>query len=344
MRRSLIRKNPTAAARSDASPSNKARSQFDRQKSYYHADEFKDREMPLIYKPKVIKKVGDCCYVFHCVAKGNSGSRFNKNMIVLVDQEKGHLTVVNPLKLSPEGEEKLLELGFTGLVTNLIRLGPSEHAAFEDDYYLTHFGKAAADNGEQLQRWAPGPFSNSPHLPIHQTLFDTTNTRPLKLDSPIAPVSPHPDVEVFVFSETVQPEAVLWLRSKRVLIAGDCLQHQLDNPFVNEGGQDNLKANGLLEHKVVMSAKWLQSQSVVVNRSKKVKHGFQTRAQKNNQFFSSSGKFKLRSDFVRLLRMEMGRFVSTSGNQVFQDKNKDQEEGTVKKEVSEAMERACQLV
>ena len=361
MRKPLIRRNPTATAKANAeqkatdlasstgsSPS-LSRPSLDRQKSYYDPDEFLGVELPLVYKPKIIKKVGDCCFIFHCTVKGNSGSRFNKNMIALVDQEKGNLSVVNPLRLSPEGEEKLLELGATGMITNLIRLGPSEHAAFEDDYYLRTFGELAEANGETLQRWAPGPFSNCPHLPVHQTLFDTTNTRVLSLDSPIVPLSPHADVEVFVFQETVQPEALLWLRSKRVLISGDCLQAQVDNPFVNEGGQENLKSNGLLQHKMVVSAKWLQSQSVVANHSKKIKHGFQSRAQKNKQFFSSSGKFKLRNDFVRLLKLELNRFVSTSGNQVMQDNkpssrgDEQPKVGSVQIAIQEAMERACQL-
>ena len=371
MRKPLIRKNPTASAKAKAganpndiaeatglpssaatssAPSLSSRPSLDRQKSYYDPDEFLGQELPLIYKPKVIKKVGDCCYIFHCTVKGNSGSRFNKNMIVLVDQEKGHLLVVNPLRLSPEGEEKLLELGATGVITNLIRLGPSEHAAFEDDYYLTTFGSSAEASGETLQRWAPGPFSSCPHLPVHQTLFDTTNTRVLSLDSPIVPLSPHEDVEVFVFQETVQPEALLWLRSKCVLIAGDCLQYQIDNPFVNEGGRENLRSNGLLQHKIVVSATWLQSQSVVANHSRKVKHGFQSRAQKNKQFFSSSGKFKLRNDFVRLLKLELKRFVSSSGNQVMQyhkqksgDEKMSNATDTVHSAIREAMERACQL-
>jgi len=359
MRRVLQRKNPTTVA--TALNANVGRPALgDRQKSYYKPDEFKGREFPLVYKPKVIKKIGDCCYVFHCTTKGNSGSRFNKNMIVLVDPAKEQVSVVNPLRLTGEGEEKLLELGTingtaTMTIHNLIRLAPSEHAAFEDNYYLVKFGPG-------IQRWAPGPFPNCPHLPVHKILWDTTNTRILKVDAPINPVSPHPDLQVFVFEETVQPEALLWHEPKKLLIAGDCLQAQLDNPFVDAGGRANLEENGLLLAPVVVSERWIKSQSVVANRSKKVKADFKSRAQKNNTFFSSSGKFKLRNDFVRLMKLEqsMTRMVSTSGNQVLQSitvtvqadekdprNNNDEtisQEMTVPEAILKAVERACRLV
>ena len=82
-RKSLQRKNPSAASR---------RKSYDRRKSFYQPEEFADREFPLVFKPKMIKKVGDYCYFFHCTVKGNTGNRFNKNMAVLVHD--GNVVVV----------------------------------------------------------------------------------------------------------------------------------------------------------------------------------------------------------------------------------------------------------
>ncbi|CAB9527619.1 expressed unknown protein [Seminavis robusta] len=336
IRKPLQRRNPTALAKTREK---EGRAQAERQKQpFYNPSEFKDRELPLVYKPKVIKQLGDHCYIFHCTVKGNTGNRFNKNMIVLVDrnanadmspeqQARGVLTLINPLRLSPEGEAKLLELG---VLTNLIRLGPSEHAAFEDNYYLTKF--------PDIQRWAPGPFASCPNLPLDQVLYDTTPTRKLKLDAPISPVSPHPDIQVFVFEETVQPEALLVLSSKRALIAGECLQYQLDNPYVNDSVRTQYhEPLGLLDARIVMSEHWIHMQSVVSTNSKKLSHSFKSRAQRNKTFFSNSGKFKLRNDFVRLLKLELARFISSSGNSTLQD-------DAVKDDITAAMERACQLV
>jgi hypothetical protein len=325
MQKALQRRNPSSKSIIATSLS----------KSFYKPEEFQDREFPLIYKPKVIKRVGENCYVFHCTVKGNTGNRFNKNMIALVehnshapdDQPRDVLSVINPLRLTPEGEEKLVELG---VLRNLIRMGPSEHAAFEDNYYLAKF--------PNMQRWSPGSFAACPLLPVHQVLHDTTNTRSLKSTGPINPISPHPDVKVFVFEETVQPEAVLLLTSKRVLITGDCLQHQLDNPFVSDRvNEDYFEPSGLLAASIVVPEKWLQTQSVVSRNSKKMINKFQSKAHAAKAFFvSRSGKFKLSGDFNRLIRLEIARFISTSGNVIIQDDD-------VKAEIKAATERACQL-
>lgn len=318
--KALQRKNPSRTK------SNEYRQLLNRRKSYYQPEEFANREFPLVYKPKVIKKVGDYCYVFHCTVKGNSGSRFNKNMSVLVEGDD--LSVINPLRLTEEGEEKLMELAPNARVARIIRLGPSEHAAFEDDYYLQRF--------EGCERWAPGPFSCSPHLPLHQRLWDTTNTATLSLDAPISPPSPHPNVMVFVFAETVEPESLIYLVNKRTVIAGDCLQHQVDNPFVNDGGFSNLQKNGLLAGKVVLSEKWVASQCVVTNNSRKLNNSFKTRAQKAKSFFGNgAGKFKLKADFQRLLQLRVDRLTSTSGNHVLHEGD------DMPELIAEAVDRVC---
>ena len=338
----LQRTNPSRIKRDEAKG---GRSSLERKLSMYHPEDFANRELPLIYKPKVIKKIDDHVYTFHCVTKGNTGCKFNKNMVVLVHEnrmEGNLLSIVNPLRLTEEGEAHLNRLG---RVRNLIRLGPSEHATFEDEYYLKQY----ANN--PIQRWAPGKFSDCPHLPLDFVLHDTTNTRQLKVDDPIHPPTPHPDIQVFAFEETVQPEAMLYLStSKRLLITGDCLQAQRDNSFINDLGKTRLADNGLLVENndtkckdkdkdiVVISPLWLKLQCVVSNHSRKTRDSFRSnQAQRNRSFFTSSGKFKLRNDFQRLLQLEIKRLVSTSGNHV-------QHEAGIRDWIAAAAEQACQLV
>ena len=66
-------------------------------------------------------------------------------MIVLVHKDEGYLSVVNPLRLTEDGQGHLKHLlgnhhkDGVEIVRNLIRLGPSEHAAFDDEYYLKQY-------------------------------------------------------------------------------------------------------------------------------------------------------------------------------------------------------------
>ena len=110
-------------------------------------EDFAEQELPLLYKTKTIKRLDPNTYVFHCTTRCDGGGRVNRNMVVVANDEKegGELTVIDPLRITPEGERKLKRLGH---VTRIVRLSGSMHAAEEDDYYLNHFPNA--------ERWAPG--------------------------------------------------------------------------------------------------------------------------------------------------------------------------------------------
>jgi hypothetical protein len=317
-RKQLIRKNPTAKASDPA---------LERQESIYFPGEFKKRELPLTYKVKVIKKLDDSVFFFHCTCKGNTGRRFNKNMVVLVDMEQEVLSLVNPIRLSEDGEAKLLELG--GEIVNIIRLGPTEHAAFEDDYYLQKF--------PTIQRWAPGEFSSCPHLPLHHKLWDTTYTKVQPLTTPVDPAVPHPDVKVFCFDHTVQPECVLFYPRKKLVLTGDSLQHQINNPYVNDLAMQWLERHHqVTSAPICLSENWLKAQAVISNNSRSIQLSFRSKqAQRKGSFFVSSGKFKLSRDFARLLKLDISRLISTSGNDMLQEH--------VKQAIEEAVDKACQL-
>lgn len=107
-------------------------------------DAFTEEDLPLTWKTKTIKRLDPNTYVFYCTTR-LSTARINKNMIVI--ETKGELSVINPLKLTTEGQRKLTNLGS---MKNIIRLGYSLHSIFEDEYYLSKYPKC--------ERWAAGPF------------------------------------------------------------------------------------------------------------------------------------------------------------------------------------------
>ena len=99
-------------------------------------DDFTEEDLPLTWKTKTIKRLDPHTYVFYCTTRLTT-ARINKNMIVI--ETKGELSVINPLKLTGEGQRKL---GNLGKIKNIIRLGYSLHGIFEDLYYLQEHPKA----------------------------------------------------------------------------------------------------------------------------------------------------------------------------------------------------------
>ncbi|CAB9516320.1 expressed unknown protein [Seminavis robusta] len=228
---------------------------------------------PLQYATKAIKSVGEDCFVFHCVARFET-YKINRNMIVLKSPD-GNLTVINPILLTESGEKSLLKLG---KIQNIVRLGTSvnfyDGAVVEDAYYLSKFPKC--------QRWAPGKLASCPSLPIHQKLQHGMTM-------------PHPDCRCFVIQSTAQPEAVLLLQREtggNMLITGDCLQHQMDNSFVNTPAYVHLKVSGYMKNRVVISKKWLEA--------------MQTPEEDNAK--------AIRSSMEVMTKTKFHRFISTSGN------------------------------
>lgn len=238
-----------------------------------------DNELPLTWKTKSIKKLDAHTYVFYCTARLTT-ARINKNMIVI--EHKGELSVINPLKLTNEGQRKL---GKLGKITNIIRLGPGLHGIYEDDYYLQQYPRA--------RRWAPGPFfdARSHHLPLHHCLKDRG-------------AAPFPHAKVFVFKQTYEPEAAILLERENhgnLLITGDCLQSQKDNEFVNMPVIAKMKLDGLLASDIVVSVPWLKQMGPPKTANIKEQKDF---------------KHNLRTDFQRLLGLKFNRLLSTSGNVV----------------------------
>ena len=266
-------------------------------------EDFEQQALPLLYKTKTIKKLDEDTYVFHCTSRNDAGGRVNRNMVVVACDGPGgitELTLIDPLKLTPEGERKLQKLG---QITRIVRLGDAIHAAEQDMYYLKAFGGA--------KRWAPGELPGCPKLPVHEKLTETGNT-------------PFPLCKVFCFKETAVPEAALLLfregKHGNILVTGDCLQHQLDNEFVNMPVVAKMKLAGLLESDVVVSQQWLRVMSPPTD-FRSISQSRDRRSSTNRpqmrRMSSLSGRQKrVRGDFMRMLGMDFRRLISTSGNVV----------------------------
>jgi hypothetical protein len=237
---------------------------------------------PLQYTTRAIKSVGEDAFAFHCVTMWNEVYKINRNMIVLKSPEDGCLTLINPILLTPAGEQTLLKMG---TVANIVRLGTSvnfyDGSDVEDMYYLSKF--------PNCQRWAPGKLSSCPSLPIHHTLENGVGLS-------------HPDARCFVLQCTNEPEAVLLLSRKtggNVLIAGDCLQHQVDNAFVNVKAMARLKMAGNLKGRVVVSKEWLRAMGGAARMGGIHKSMESMAKTKFHRFISTSGNVMLKVDAKR---------------------------------------------
>ncbi len=126
--------------------------------------------------------------------------RISRNMVII--RNDGEITVINPIRLNPEEEQKLKALG---TVKHVLRSGAMH--GLDDPYYVDTFGATfwCQEGG-------------------------TTYTVP-KIDHPLTEGCnlPFPNAELFCFRGTVQPEsAILFNVGKGVLVMCDAVQHYGD--------------------------------------------------------------------------------------------------------------------
>ena len=170
------------------------------------------------------------------------------------------------------------------------------YGAEEDDYYIRTFPK--------LERWAPGEFLSSVDVPLHQKLSESGAT-------------PFPYCKVLTFKETTCPEAAILLyrdgKHGNCLITGDCLQHQLDNEFINMPIVAKYKMAGLLESEIVVSQQWLKVNMPAPGTVKPSAYkDKRTNRPRMRRMSSLSGTQKaIRGDFMRLIGLEFHRRKGT---------------------------------
>lgn len=147
-----------------------------------------------------IREVAPDLFFVGATFKMNRLMRISRNMVIVRSGEE--LTLVNPIRLSPEGEKELEALG---TVKHVVRLG-SFHG-YDDSYAVARFA---------AQFWCqPGSDHYQEPKPDHE----------LVEGGPL----PIRDAELFEFHEIKKPECALLIkRGNGILIVCDGLQHYGD--------------------------------------------------------------------------------------------------------------------
>ncbi|MDO9018502.1 MAG: hypothetical protein Q8S73_41335 [Deltaproteobacteria bacterium] len=154
------------------------------------------------------------------------GLSFGRNMIVL--REGDALTLVNSVRLSPEGERALDRLG---TVRHLVRLG-FFHTR-DDPYYRS--------------RYSPTCWTSLPPDAATERLAD-------------GGASPHPRARVFSFQNAQKGEAALLLTQPAgdLLITCDSVQHWPDTTRCSLGGALACRVMGFLRRPLTLGPIWLK--------------------------------------------------------------------------------------
>ena len=159
-----------------------------------------ENHYPAAQRHDPIEELFEDVFWVHGSMRMGPGMRINRNMMVLRDG--GDLTLISPVRLSPEGEAALDALG---KVKHVMRIGPGH--SFDDGYYVERYGAEFWRNDRVGKGTEPKP------------------TRALDGGAKL----PVRDAELFVFEETKVPEfAILVKRGGGVLITCDALQNWVD--------------------------------------------------------------------------------------------------------------------
>ena len=135
----------------------------------------------------------------------NAVLRISRNMGII--RHNGDLSLLNPIRLNPETEEKLKQLGN---VKHIIRLGA--YHGLDDPYYVETFG---------AQHWSQ---------PGGTVYTEPAIINPITADCEL----PFPDARLFLFKTTKEPECALLIeRDEGVLFTCDSIQHYGDYSFNN---------------------------------------------------------------------------------------------------------------
>ena len=136
-------------------------------------------------------------FFVHGSMRMGPGMRINRNMVAV--RTAGDLTLLNPIRLSAEGERALEALG---RVRDAVRLGVFH--GVDDAYTALRFG---------AKFWSLGGVADYPEPKTDEVLRE---------GGPL----PIPDAQLFVFREAAKPECCILLpRGDGLLISCDSIQH-----------------------------------------------------------------------------------------------------------------------
>ncbi|GLQ30882.1 hypothetical protein [Litoribrevibacter albus] len=154
---------------------------------------------PPAYPHDELKALYPGVYFLHGSIKMGPGMRMNRNMIVLEDD--GDLTLINPVRMNEEGLSSLEALG---KVKRIIRLG--DFHGLDDSFYLERY---------QCEFWAQSGQDTYPNPKATRLISSETE-------------SPFPNSTFFVFETAQYPEAALLLNDHKLLITTDSVQYHAD--------------------------------------------------------------------------------------------------------------------
>lgn len=154
---------------------------------------------PPAYPHNDIQSLCPDVFLLHGSIRMGPGMRMNRNMIILKDG--GDLTLINPVRMTDEGLEKLDALGD---VKHIVRLG--DFHGLDDAFYLDRYA---------CEFWAQeGQGTYKTPTPTKQI---SSSAR-----------SPYPNSEFFIFESAAYPEAALLLNDHQLLITTDSVQYHAD--------------------------------------------------------------------------------------------------------------------
>ena len=156
--------------------------------------------------------------------------RFNRTMLVV--REGDQLTVLNSVRLTPQGEAELDRLG---TVRHVIRLG--YYHGRDDRYYADRYG---------AEFWAPDGSRTEPG-PVADRVFATGGELPLA------------NAEAYVLAAARGPEAVILLRDHRLLVTCDSLQYYPDRRFCSLLARVAMPLMGFPLRRVIIGPLWLKA-------------------------------------------------------------------------------------
>ena len=156
--------------------------------------------------------------------------QFSRNMTVVRDD--GKLTIVNSVRLGPDG---LRQLDALGKVVNVVRIGDMH--GIDDPFYVHHYG---------AKFWAVPGMDVQPELTVDAPLV-AGGTMPFR------------DCSLFEFKTTKLPEAILRLdREGGIMIACDSLQNWVaPDRFFDDQTVETMRSLGFFT-RANLGLAWLQ--------------------------------------------------------------------------------------
>lgn len=152
-----------------------------------------------IYPHDPIVEIFENIYLLRGSIKLGFGLSINRNMMIL--KQGNELTLINAVRMS---ESELKKLENLGQVRHIIRLG--DFHGLDDQFYLDRY---------QATFWSQSHHVNYPKL-IPQQIIQADTQSPIK------------NSEFFIFEQATCPEAILFIKDKKLLISTDSIQYWND--------------------------------------------------------------------------------------------------------------------